>query len=336
MKIVIATPLYPPDIGGPATYVKNLEKAWKDKGENVIVVGFGEFLKWPVIIRHILYLVRLGRKIRGADCILALDTFSVGLPAAVVSFLFGKKLIIRIGGDFLWESFVERTQTRIQLSEFYKKNFRVSFKDKVVFFITKKVIKAASCVVFSTEWQSGIWQGPYEIPRSKIVIIQNSFVFSRAGLGLNNQGLAEKVFITAGRDIFLKNLSGLKEAFSQAQIKDKTLKLKILNQQSQEDLFREIKNCYAVIIPSFSEVSPNLALEAASFNKPVVLTKDNGIKDIMKDGALYVDPFDANDISDKILLMADVCHYKQCQENISKFSLTWSYDDIVRQFEQLI
>ena len=46
MKILIATPLYPPDIGGPATYAKILEDELPKQGVTVSVVSFH-------VVRHL-------------------------------------------------------------------------------------------------------------------------------------------------------------------------------------------------------------------------------------------------------------------------------------------
>ena len=41
MKIVLATGIYPPDIGGPATYVSCLASEFSRLGMEVIVVTYG-------------------------------------------------------------------------------------------------------------------------------------------------------------------------------------------------------------------------------------------------------------------------------------------------------
>ena len=40
MRIFITTPVFPPDIGGPATYVPNLAKYLHEKGHKVRVLTF--------------------------------------------------------------------------------------------------------------------------------------------------------------------------------------------------------------------------------------------------------------------------------------------------------
>jgi hypothetical protein len=59
MKLVIATPLYPPEIGGPATYAKLLEDGLSNLGIEIKLVKFSEVRHLPKIIRHFAYYRRV-------------------------------------------------------------------------------------------------------------------------------------------------------------------------------------------------------------------------------------------------------------------------------------
>src|SRR5436309_2301876 len=109
MKILIATGIYLPKIGGPAQYAKNLERVFTDLGHSVTVLTFGLEDNLPTGVRHLFFFFKILPKVFSADIICALDTFSVGLPAVLASQISGKKCVIRTGGDFLWEQYVERT-----------------------------------------------------------------------------------------------------------------------------------------------------------------------------------------------------------------------------------
>ena len=103
MKVVIATGLYPPEIGGPATYAQLLETKLPARGFEITIVPFGWVRHYPKGIRHIVYAWKLFREATQADVIYALDSASVGLPAVFVSRLKRKPLLIRLGGDYAWE-----------------------------------------------------------------------------------------------------------------------------------------------------------------------------------------------------------------------------------------
>jgi len=93
MKILLTTGIYPPAIGGPALYVKNLEEVWRKEGHKVRVLYYELEKKLPTGIRHLLFFFRTILVLPRVDFVLALDTFSVGLPATLAARLFGKKII---------------------------------------------------------------------------------------------------------------------------------------------------------------------------------------------------------------------------------------------------
>ena len=56
MKILIATGIYPPDIGGPAQYAFNLEQEWKKLGHEVRVIKFSDVRYLPRYSAYCLFL----------------------------------------------------------------------------------------------------------------------------------------------------------------------------------------------------------------------------------------------------------------------------------------
>lgn len=81
MNILIATGIYPPEIGGPAQYAYNLENQFRAKGHNVDVRYFTKIeRKLPTGLRHLYYLLKTLPAFVRADYILVLDTFSVAMP----------------------------------------------------------------------------------------------------------------------------------------------------------------------------------------------------------------------------------------------------------------
>lgn len=103
MKIVIATGLYPPEIGGPATYAAMLEQALPERGIEVVTVPYGWVRHYPRLVRHLVYAWKLWRESRGVDLFYALDPISVGLPTRLVAALRRKPYLLRLGGDYAWE-----------------------------------------------------------------------------------------------------------------------------------------------------------------------------------------------------------------------------------------
>ena len=118
MKLLIATGLYPPDIGGPATYTVFLEKHLPQFGIDYTVLPYSTVRMFPKFIRHFVYMVKLIRASRCCDLIYALDTISVGVPALLASIITRKKLYLRVPGDYAWEQGQQRYGITETLDEF--------------------------------------------------------------------------------------------------------------------------------------------------------------------------------------------------------------------------
>ncbi len=111
MRILIATPLYPPDIAAPAPYVKELA-ARLAGSHHVTVIAYGE-LPEPVAgvriigvskrrrlpVRLFLYFLALFRAAWSADLVYAENGASVELPAALASFLLRAPLVLHLGDE---------------------------------------------------------------------------------------------------------------------------------------------------------------------------------------------------------------------------------------------
>jgi len=108
MKILLAAGLYPPDIGGPATYAHMLTTELPRHGVTVTVRPYGAVRHLPKWRRHLTYAYHLWREAPLHDALYALDPMSVGVPARIVAVLRRKPLLVRLGGDYVWEQAVQR------------------------------------------------------------------------------------------------------------------------------------------------------------------------------------------------------------------------------------
>ena len=110
-KILIATGIYPPDIGGPATYVARLEKELRTRGFVVRVLAYTHLRHLPKGIRHLVYFFKLLLLALGCDIIYAQNSISAGFPAAIAATLFNKKLVLKVVGDADWEQARNKGET---------------------------------------------------------------------------------------------------------------------------------------------------------------------------------------------------------------------------------
>ncbi len=329
MKIIIAAAIYPPEIGGPSFYAAALFEALKGQGHNVEVVTYEKLKSFPSGIRHTLYAIKLLPKSIGANAIISFDTLSGGLPAALVHLFIRVPLVVRIGGDFVWEHYVERTHDLIPLPGFYKHKDRWNLKERLIFSTSRFVLRH-SRVVFSSKWQKEIWEDPYHLNKTNITIIENAIRPKQ-----NSSPPAHKNFMLFSRQITLKNIQAFKKAFERAKKDHPDIELEV-EMLPQPELFGRLRLGYAVAIPSISEVSPNVVIDAIRWGRPFLLTKYSGYAERFGHYGVLVDPLDENDMVRGILELADPARYLDLQARISQFNEIHSYDDIAREFVAVI
>lgn len=132
MKLIIATPIYPPEIGGPATYTKELCERLSDSNDITVItytnsaeafpntclipVGKGR----PLSIRLILFFIRLLRAVHRSkpDLIYVQNAMAAGLPVALVHLITGVPFVLKFVGDEAWERATQHKFTTKRLEEF--------------------------------------------------------------------------------------------------------------------------------------------------------------------------------------------------------------------------
>jgi glycosyltransferase involved in cell wall biosynthesis len=331
-KIILAAGIYPPQIGGPAKYVKNLNDEFWKKGYTVSVVTFKFESKLPSIIRHVFYFFRLFLKSITGEVIIAFDTFSTGFPAIMVSKILRKKIIIRVGGDFLWENHVERKWNKVvPLPVFYENRGVWSIKDRAIFFITNFVLINSDKLVFNSVWLRDIFLKNYSLKFEKTAIIQN--VFEKKAEIFNPES---KTFFWAGRPMVLKNVNILDEIFLDIKKSYPDVNLEIATGLSNSDVIEKIKKSYALVLPSISDVMPNFIFEGLEYRKPFVATKFTGLVDDWVDCGEFVDPLDRESIKRGIENLLSDQKYLEYQNNISKKNIRNSWANIANDFINLI
>ena len=328
-KILIVTPLYPPDSGGPATYAFGLETALKEVGVSVEVVSFTKFLKHPSGIRHLIFFVHVLKKMKYADSVIVLDTVSVAIPTVLASLFRRRKLIIRVGGDFVWERFVERTKKKVLLSQFYTSNQPLSIKEKMLIWVQRNFVLArADRIVFSTSWQRDIWKAPYRFHAEKVHVIENAYASEDRAVSKSES----QTVVWIGRDIVLKNVDVLDKAMIKVQKEFPHVEYEKYTGINHAEVMNVLRDARMLVIPSVSEVSPNLALEAISIGVPVLLTRDCGLREVLWYSVIWIDSLDERDIYSQIKLLMNDETYTRAKEKARAFASERTYKELVQEF----
>lgn len=333
MRYLIVTPLMPPESGGPAHYAASLVKGIEALGEQADVVAFGVVRRYPRGVRHLLFLyLVLVRAVR-ADALIVLDTVSVALPAVIAGWLLGKRVVVRTGGDFVWESYVERTKDRVPLSVFYTEPRALSRNERLLVWLQRHIVcRLAHRIAFSTAWQRDLWLDPYGLHLARTVVVENVCdipVRTRPRTG------ACRTFLWAGRRIALKNVDMLERVFARVRARHPTIELTLLSGVSHEETTRRIARAGCVVVPSVSEVSSNTVVEALAAGTPVIYTKDTGIRTQWHDTVLFVDTSREEELERALETMCDDATYRTWCARVASVSCARSYVDIARELTTL-
>lgn len=360
MRLLIATGIYPPDIGGPAIHVKKLAEKFRQAGLEVSIVAYGSgdnfeavrvSRKIPLGLRHLLFFIKCLLHASKSDIIYAYDATAAGLPACLAAKIFKKKFIIRIGGDLLWERAIEQEKRFVGVTEYYAKNYHQV--DKLLLFkLISFVLRRADIIIVPALLLKKIYLDFYGIAPEKIKIIPNPLEQSLKFIDHQELCQREPIILFAGRFTAYKNLEFLIRVFDKVRnnlnkgklhlIGDGPLKnkltilvgslpsashIKIIPALDQENLFKKIQACSFCIGPALTEFNPNFILECLSFGKPVLLSHENGLSVKLPDSFLF-DPKNTADLEKKITFLLTNKSARQNDLNLS-FTLTWQ--DVVNQ-----
>lgn len=307
MKIVIATPLYPPEIGGPATYAKLLFEGLPTKDIDVELVKFSNVRHLPKIIRHYAYYRRVLKAARNADVILALDPVSVGLPAMWAANKLNKQFVVKIVGDYAWEQGQQRFGITQNLDEFVNTK-NVPFTVRLLRRIQTRVARSATRIIVPSEYLKNVVTA-WGIPNNKIQVIYNSVHLDVSGVVHDNVAkLPKPLVVTVGRLVPWKNIDGLIDAIDRLHTKQTSAFLVVIGdgpeREKLESYAREklgnfclftgalshsqtlaiMKEASVVALNSSYEGLSHVLIEAQIIGVPIVATRVGGNSEVIEDG----------------------------------------------------
>lgn len=326
MKILVTTGLSEKDIGGPFQYAPRLKEEFQAAGHEVKVVSYGRVEKLlPIGFRHLYFFLKILPSSIWADYILTLDTYSAGVPSVMAAMACSKKIIVRVGGDSVWSAYVNRIGSSLVLSEFYKKLPKMSWKEKLMMFFTRFLVKKADFLAFNTEWQKKIWGSYYEIKNAGVV---RNYIPERT----RGEPPEAKIFLWAGRLIPEKNIEFLRAVGNRLSSKHPLFRLDIVTGEAHDKLLEKISNSYAVVSPAFSDICPNFILEGASFNKPFVMTGETGLNEIYPKGGIFFNPLKEEELESAMEAMLDYRVYNKSVEDLKQINPKHTWKDMAEEY----
>jgi glycosyltransferase involved in cell wall biosynthesis len=139
-----------------------------------------------------------------------------------------------------------------------------------------------------------------------------------------------RTFIASTRSSYWKNTASLEEIFKLAKEEVKRSGLPDISldmsRAMYDNFLEKMRRSYATILISIGDISPNMILDSIRVGTPFIVTEENGIKDIIDKGAIYVDPLNKEQIIEKIVWLSDPNNRKIQAEKVQSidFIHTWS------------
>jgi len=331
MKILVCTGIYPPDIGGPATYSKILNDELPSRGFSVDILSFGEVRHYPKFLRHLVYFFRVLSRGADANVIYAQDPVSVGFPSAIAARLMNKRFLLKIVGDYAWEQGAQRFGVEDNLDVFQEKKYGLAVE--ALRFIEKYAAEKADVIITPSAYLKGIVEKQGVRPE-KIKVIYNAF--EGVGHGLKKSEARAKldlegfILLSVGRLVPWKGFSALIESISELKQKIEEIKLLIIGSGPERDLLEaEIKKqglensvfllgkktreevlmylaaCDAFVLNTSYEGLSHQILEAMALGAPIITTPAGGNPELIKDKetGIFVEYNDKNGIIAAVLAL---------------------------------
>ncbi len=285
MRLVIATPLYPPEIGGPATYSKILENGLPAHGIEVELIKFSEVRHLPKLVRHYAYYRRIVKAARHADAVLALDPVSVGLPAMYAARRAGKSFVVKVVGDYAWEQGTQRFGITQSLDDFVQEK-AVPFAVRVLRWIQTKVALAADRVIVPSDYLKGV-VAAWGISEKKIWRIYNGIAIP-AHLPAHQKKEGEFLIVSSGRRVPWKGFDAIERVAKQ----HANWRVFIASGLPRDEALGWVKAADVFVLNSLYEGFPHALVEAMTLGTPVIATNIGGNRELVTQGetGLLVSP----------------------------------------------
>ena len=214
-RLLIAAEIFPPAIGGPATYAATLARELMSRGWETAVVCYADRVDFDgpakvyptqksggAFARYGRYFKTLWRHVGSYPLLYAQGPVSSGLPALIVAKLRKKKLAVKVTGDYAWEQAFRAGTTRSFLDAFQRE--RIGGKYGLLRWIERYVCRHAHMVITPSVYLRNIVIG-WGVSADRVTVVYNAVpvntVTETRSAIRSRRGIADQQFlvVSAGR-----------------------------------------------------------------------------------------------------------------------------------------
>lgn len=369
--LVIATGIYPPDIGGPATVAHAVARTFRDRGMRVRVVTFGRGEReqgidvyrisrwWPWMLRHAMYVLRVFFASARATHILALSAKTPGIAAHISGVLRRIPVTVRIAGDYAWEYAIQKQQTYLLIDDF--QSTHVGGWAGMLRRIQRWVVRRSARVVVPSQYLRSIVQG-WGYDPERIMIVPNAVTFSPSDLSHQDArtriGIPGTLIVSVGRLVPWKGFRMLIKIMPQLLELNQFFRLVIVGDGPERDVLRTMaknlgleKKVFIVGSKSHEELPIYLAaadlfvlntgyegfshqiIEAMAAGVPVITTTAGGNREVISQGenGLMVKYNDEFNLREAIRALWDMPELREQMSEAGKVTAREYHEERMRE-----
>ena len=313
MRILITVGIFPPDIGGPATYVPQMATALAERGHQITVLTLsdqvdGHYDTYPFRVvrlprrtfklwrwlRTIATLIRLGRN---AD---VLFVNGLAREAVLANVVLQKPMVQKVVGDLAWERATNRGWVEDSFEDFQKT--RYGLKVEALKALRAWSIRKADKVIVPSRYLAQ-WVLTWGVPEENLTVIYNAM--SPLSLTPSCIPMSTSVrVVTVGRLIPLKRIDQIIAAVAKcdgtgliiigdgpelehleglARTLDLNGRIYFAGKKCREETLSLMAACDLCVLNSSHEGLPHVALEAIGLGLPVIATAVGGTPEVVQD-----------------------------------------------------
>jgi len=323
LNVLVVTGIFPPDIGGPASYVPKITAELCNQGWKATVITLTDSLSYDDscypfrvirIIRAQSKIKRIPRTIwtiakyaKIADVIFASGLFP---ESVIISKLRRKPLVMKITGDWAWERIVSHGWTKDTIDEFQRNRYPIHAQS----ILRSIVARCSHKVITPSHYLRKIVEG-WGVNPDQIEVIYNALEPINGIPPMRLPPFAGATVITVARLVTWKGIDRVIKAVSliadcrliivgdgpeRTSLENLATDLRIAErviftgQVSRQTVLEYLKASDIFVLNSTYEGLPHIVLEAMAVGVPVIATDVGGTGEVVKHevNGLLIPPHD--------------------------------------------
>lgn len=373
MRILITSDIFPPDVGGPATYVPTIADELEQRGHEVTVVTYSLADSHPRDAHYRFQLVRvsvappLWRRIprtmraivasgRQADVIYA---NGLATETVLANLVLRKPVLAKVVGDLAWE----RSRDKGWIADDFEAFQRERYSPKVEGMRWRRdfTYRRMQQIIVPSKYLREIVTAHWGLSAERIRVIYNSFeapVLEASPIELDLP--VEHTIVTVCRLTGWKGVNGLIEVLSdlpdtglvvvgdgplrndlvaQAQEFNVRERVRFVGMVPKEQVAAYMKACDVFVLNSNYEGLPHVLLEAMAAGLPVIATHVGGVPEVIAHqvNGLLIPPGDSNALKEALLrLRRDPAGMRGMVERSKETLASFSLQTMLQRTEAVI